>query len=65
MNSSNEVIELKYTKDNQIDVDYYIEQARAQRAAYIAKMFRNLFFKESGKSGKARVSYNLHQSPAH
>lgn len=65
MNDCNEVIELKYTSDHQIDVDYYIEQARAERADYIAKMFRNLFFKASGKSGKARVSYNLHQSPAH
>lgn len=65
MNDCRETIALKYTKDNQIDVDYYIEQARAERAAYIAKMFRNLFFKQSGKSGKARVSYNLHQSPAH
>jgi hypothetical protein len=65
MSDFNETIEVKYTADNLVDVDYYIEQARADRAAYIASLFRNLFFTKSEKKGKARVSYNLRQSAAH
>ncbi|MBS98012.1 MAG: hypothetical protein CMI01_04985 [Oceanospirillaceae bacterium] len=62
---STERFELKYTTDNVIDVDYYIEQARADRAAFVAEFFRKTFFRKSEKSGKARVSYSMQQSPAH
>lgn len=65
ISDSIEGIELKYTADHQIDVDYYIERARAERSAYIAHLVRKMFFKKAEKSGKARVSYNLQQSPAH
>ena len=56
--------EIKYTADNQVDVDYYIEQARVERANYIANLFRKAFFQTSAKGNKARVSF-LQQSPAH
>ncbi|WP_432697269.1 RSP_7527 family protein [Marinobacterium sp. YM272] len=65
MSNSITEIEVKYNELDMIDVDYYIEQARAERASYVANLFRKAFFKTSEKSGKARVSYNLQQSAAH
>lgn len=64
MSNSNIEFELKYNELNMIDVDYYIERARVERATYVANLFRKAFFKTSEKSGKARVSYKVQQSPA-
>lgn len=65
MSNANAEFEVKYNEYDMIDVDYYIERARAERAAYIAGLFRKAFFKASEKNGKARVSYNFQQSAAH
>ncbi|KEA65164.1 hypothetical protein ADIMK_0866 [Marinobacterium lacunae] len=56
--------EVKYDQFNRVDVDYYIELARKERAAYVAQLFRNVFFKKSEKGAKTRVAYNIQQSPA-
>jgi len=56
--------EVKYDQFNQVDVDYYIELARKERAAYIAHLFRKTFFRKSEKGTKARVIFGLQQSPA-
>ena len=65
MSNAAKEFELKYNEFDMIDIDYYIERARAERAAYVAGLFRKAFFKTSEKSGKARVSYNFQQSAAH
>lgn len=58
-------IEVEYGTFANVDINYYIEKAHAERADYIAGLFRKAFFMKSKKGNKARVSYKLQQSPAH
>lgn len=57
--------ELKYTDYNVLDVDYYIEQARVERANYIASLFRKLFSVKKAEKNTKKSSAYLQQSLAH